>query len=103
MARDLIEFYHLTPHGWVLGSVERVWPGSPDWPPDHNCTGEPPEDRVETWKHELHQSAIDSPEDESWLMVWSSPNVSEEYRKLLHEKFPDDLGAAFRFRKFRIR
>jgi hypothetical protein len=103
MLLDLIEIYHLTPGGWVLGSVERVWSESPeftDWPTDQNCTGEPPEDRVETWKHEFHQSAVDAPEEESWLMVWSSPDVSDEHRKLLHQKFTDDLSVAFRFRKF---
>jgi hypothetical protein len=85
MAVDRVEtLYHLTPRGWISGSVDSMWTNL-------NCTAEPPADRVETWKHKIYQSSGYSPEENSWFMVWSSPDVSEEERKALHEKFPHDV------------
>ena len=85
MAVDRIEtLYHLTPHGWIDGSVDSMWKS-------HNRVVEPPADCVETWKHRLYQSSAYSPEENSWFMVWSSPDVNEKDRKALHEKFPHDL------------
>jgi hypothetical protein len=83
MAVDRVEtLYHLTPRGWIDGGVDSMWK-------DLNRTaGEPPADRVETWKHKIYQSSAYSPEENSWFMVWSSPDVSAEDRKALHEKFP---------------
>ena len=76
MAVDRIEsLYHLTPRGWIQGSVGSMWTA-------HNKTVEPPTDRVETWE---------PPEENSWFIVWSSPEVSEEDRKALHVKFPHHL------------
>jgi hypothetical protein len=82
MAVDRINsLYHLTPRGWIDGSVDSMWTA-------HNCTVEPPADRVETWEHELYQASAYSPEENSWHMVWFSPTATEEERKALHEKFP---------------
>jgi hypothetical protein len=43
---------------------------------------------VESWKNQTYQSSAYSPEENSWFMVWASPDVSAEDRKGLHEKFP---------------
>lgn len=75
--------YHLTPRGWIDGSADSMWTA-------HNCTVEPPADRVETWEHELYQASAYSPEENSWQMVWFSPTATEEERRALHEQFPHD-------------
>jgi hypothetical protein len=75
--------YHLTPRGWIVGSVESMWARQ-------NLKVEPPADRVETW----YQSSGRSKGQNTWRMVWSSPDVSAEDRKALHERFPhfqDDI------------
>lgn len=85
MAVDRIEtLYHLTPRGWTEGSVDSMWTA-------HNRVVEPPADRVETWKHKLYQRSSYSLEENSWFMIWSSPDASAEERKALHEKFPHAL------------
>ncbi len=89
MAVDRIEWlYHLTPHGWVPGSVNSMWT-------DHNSTVDPPADRVETWRRKLYQSSAYSPEENTWYMVWSSPDVRAEDRKALHKKFPHEYDDKF--------
>jgi hypothetical protein len=75
--------YHLTPRGWITGSVDSMWQ-------DLNRTVEVPEDRVETWEHKVYQSSGYSPEGHTWRMVWSSPDVTPGDRKELHKKFPHD-------------
>ena len=83
MAVDRVNtLYHLTPRGWIAGSTDSMW---------GNSTIEPPTDRVETWEHDIYQSSGYSPEERSWDMVWSSPDVSTEDRNALHEKFPHPL------------
>jgi hypothetical protein len=74
--------YHLTPQGWVVGNVNMF--------ADLNLTVEPPADSVETWEHEIYQSSGSPSEEDSWHMVWSSPAVSADDRKALHEKFPHE-------------
>jgi hypothetical protein len=75
--------YHLTPRGWVDGSVESMWT-------DTNHSVEPPADRVETWEHKLYQASGYSREENSWQMVWSDSTTSAEDRRSLHELFPHD-------------
>ena len=67
MAVDRVEsLYHLTPNGWVDGSVDSMW---------GNKTVDPPSDRVETWKHKIYQSSAYSPEERSWDEVAGSSPV----------------------------
>jgi hypothetical protein len=61
----------------------------------HNQSVEPPPDRVETWKHRLYQSSAYSPEENSWYMIWSSPDVTEAERKVLHERFIHPLDGRY--------
>lgn len=84
MAVDRVEaLWHLTPNGWIAGSVNSMWTGL-------NRTVEPPADRVETWLHKLSQASANSPELNIFYMTWFSPTVSVEERKVLHEKFPSN-------------
>jgi hypothetical protein len=81
MAVDRVETpYHLTPRGWINGSVDSMWK-------DLNRTADPPADRVETSKHKTYQSSAYSPEENSWCLVWEFPDASAEDRKALHEGF----------------
>jgi hypothetical protein len=85
MAVDRIKtHYHLTPRGWIEGNVDSMWTAD-------NRTVEPPADRVETWEHKLYQASGWSREENSWSMIWFSPEISAEERKALHKKFPHDL------------
>jgi hypothetical protein len=89
MTEDRVEtLYHLTPRGWIRGSVDTMWEKS-------NTTVTPPTDRVETWEHKLYQRSIYSPEENSWTMIWSSPKASAEVRRKLHERFPHEYDGRF--------
>jgi hypothetical protein len=56
---------------------------------------DPPADRVDTWKRKVYQSSAYSPEENSWYMIWFSPDVTTEERKALHDKFPHEFDGKF--------
>jgi hypothetical protein len=81
MAVDRVEtFWYLTPNGWIAGSIDSMWTGLK--------TVEPPTDCVETWVQNLSQQSSYSPESNIFRLIWFSPTISVDERKVLHERFP---------------
>ena len=68
--------YHLTPRGWE--------------------SGEPPDDRVETWNMSIDQASGWSKEYRSWTCEWVKKDMSRADRDALREKHRDFMGTAGR-------
>ena len=60
--------YHLTPNGWVKG-------------------GEPPPDRVETWKYNTCPASVWSKEIFHFDQVWVDEAIGKAHRDAMWEKF----------------
>jgi len=72
---------HLTPNGWVFGSVYANGTKVTDVPI--------PQDRVETCIEELNDSSGGwDPPTVSWEAVWQSPYMAADERDDLLKKFP---------------
>ncbi len=72
--------YHLTPEGWVRGA-ESDGRGLPT-----GGSGEPPQNRIETWLVSNEDSAWQS--STSQRKIWSLETVSVEERHALYRQFP---------------
>jgi hypothetical protein len=81
MSQDRTEReYHLTPIGWMAGNF---WVYG-------TLTEEKsaPSDRVETWIEEIDDPSGWASEIVTWKPVWVSPDVTNETRADLNQKFP---------------
>src|SRR5260370_2665440 len=81
MSQDRAEReYHLTPAGWIAGSL---------WVYGKVTEEKPiPSDRVETWIEEIDDPSGWASEIVSWKLVWFSPDATAETRAELNQKFP---------------
>jgi len=81
MAYDRYEVeYHLTPSGWVAGTVTDFG--------NQEKVIEPPPDRVETWLYEMEQSSGWSAESRHWRIIWTHPTMPLADRTVLRRSFP---------------
>lgn len=81
MAVDRVEIeYHLTPRGWVTGSVDSMFHAD-------NVTVEAPPDRVVTLTHKTYQSSGWSPETRSVKVTWRGDATDAQIAGL-RAKFP---------------
>ena len=79
-AGDTTQEWHLTPHGWVEGTVKYY---------DVVQTyAEPPADRVETWERHMEQSSSYSHETITRKPKWVSPSYSDPEHEAVKAKFP---------------
>jgi hypothetical protein len=80
MAYDRYEVeHHLTPAGWVTGTVTDSG--------NQETIVEPPTDRVETWLYKMEQSSGWSRESRHWELAWKHPSMSLEERRALRASF----------------
>ena len=79
-ADDISTEYHLTPAGWVTGTVRSF--GSSGGKEE-----ERPKNAVETWLHRIYQRSIWSQEEITSRIVWCDESTSETVREALHAKF----------------
>lgn len=71
--------YHLTPEGWIKGTVRFFGKGR---------KVEHPPGAVETWEHHIYQRSRWSAEEPAKRLVWCDESVSEAHRQTLRESFP---------------
>ena len=69
-------YHHLTPRGWE--------------------TGEPPPDRVETWKLSIEQASGWSKEYRCWTCTWANEGMTRAERDALRDKHNDHIEPAGR-------
>lgn len=68
--------YHLTPKGWI--------------------TGDPPDNRAETWSRSTRQQSGWSKEYIDWRCLWVNPNLPRNERDALRKRHQEFMGVAGR-------